>query len=269
MALRRPRRRAGALTVAWTYVRLAVLVEVQYRVNFVVQLFQSALAVGTALAVLALVFGYAGDVGGWSHDELLVVLGLHVLLGGVIQTFVQPNMTRLMTDVREGTLDFALLKPVDTQFLVSSREVNVWQLTDVAVGAGIAGLGVARVGQVDALGVLAFLAAIGCGAVLVYCTWLSVTVGAFWLVRMDFVVELFEGLYQAGRWPVTIYPGWLRVGLTVLVPLAFAVTVPAEALTGRLTGGALAVAVGFTLTVLGLTRWWWLRGIRRYDGASA
>lgn len=269
----RIRRRAGAtraaLALAWTHLRLAVLVEVQYRVNFFVQLLQSAIAVGTALAVLALVFGYAGDVGGWSRDELLVLLGLHVLLGGVIQTFVQPNMTRLMTDIREGTLDFALLKPVDSQFLVSVREVSVWQLTDVAVGAGIVAFGVARVGAVTPAGALGFAAAMLCGVVLVYCTWLVVTVGAFWLVNMDFVVELFEGVYQAGRWPVTIYPGWLRAGLTVLVPLAFAVTVPAEALTGRLTGTTLATAAGFTLLVVVLTRLWWRRGIRRYDGASA
>ena len=266
--LRRGRRR-NALQVAWTHTRLAVLVEVQYRVNFFVQLFQSAVAVGTALAVLALVFGYAADVGGWSRDELLVVLGLHVLLGGVIQAFVQPNMSRLMTDVRQGTLDFALLKPVDTQFLVSCREVNLWQLTDVVVGGVIAGYGVARVGELDAAGVAGFAAAIVCGVVLIYCTWLTVTVGAFWLVRMDFVVELFDGLYQAGRWPVTIYPGWLRAGLTVLVPLAFAVTVPAQALTGRLTGLTLAIAVGFTLVVALLTRLWWRRGLRHYDGASA
>jgi len=225
--------------------------------------------VGTALAVLALVFSHTGDLAGWSRDELLVVLGLHVLLGGLVATFVQPNMTRLMADVREGTLDFALLKPVDTQLLVSCRQVNVWQLADVAIGAAIAGTGVVRVGAVDAMGALAFVAALTCGVVLVYCTWLAVTTGAFWLVRMDFVTELFEGLYQAGRWPVTIYPGWLRVGLTVLVPLAFAVTVPAQALTGRLTGATLAAAVGFTAVVVVITRWWWGRGIRRYDGASA
>jgi ABC-2 type transport system permease protein len=262
-------RRRYALGVAWTHTRLAVLVEVQYRVNFFVQLAQSAVLVGTSLAVLALVFGYTDDVGGWSRDELLVVLGLHVLLGGVIQGFVQPNMTRLMTDVREGTLDFALLKPLDTQFLVSCREVNLWQLTDVVIGAGIAGYGVHRVGELDAAGVAGFVVAALCGVVLIYCTWLAVTVGAFWLVRMDFVVELFEGLYQAGRWPVTIYPGWLRLGLTVLVPLAFAVTVPAEALTGRLTGATLAAAAGFTLVVAVLTRLWWRRGLRHYDGASA
>jgi ABC-2 type transport system permease protein len=268
---RRPARpaRVRGITVAWTYLRLAVLVEIQYRVNLVVQLLQSAVEVGTALAVLALVFSHTGDLAGWSRDELLVVLGLHVLLGGLVATFVQPNMTRLMADVREGTLDFALLKPVDTQLLVSCRQVNVWQLADVAIGAAIAGTGVVRVGAVDAMGALAFVAALTCGVVLVYCTWLAVTTGAFWLVRMDFVTELFEGLYQAGRWPVTIYPGWLRVGLTVLVPLAFAVTVPAQALTGRLTGATLAAAVGFTAVVVVITRWWWGRGIRRYDGASA
>ena len=267
----RPSRVRGirGIRVAWTYLRLAVLVEVQYRVNLVVQLLQSAVEVGTALAVLTLVFSHTGDLGGWSRDELLVVVGLHVLLGGLVGTFVQPNMTRLMTDVREGTLDFALLKPVDTQLLVSCRQVNVWQLVDVVIGAGIAGVAVARVGAVDVAGALAFAAAAACGAVLVYCTWLVVTTGSFWLVRMDYVTELFEGLYQAGRWPVTIYPGWLRVGLTVLVPLAFAVTVPAQALTGRLTGLTLAAAVGFTLVVVVITRWWWHRGIRRYDGASA
>jgi ABC-2 type transport system permease protein len=268
---RRPARpaRVRGVKVAWTYLRLAVLVEVQYRVNLVVQLLQSAVEVGTALAVLALVFSHTGDVGGWSRDELLVVLGLHVLLGGLVGTFVQPNMTRLMADIREGTFDFALLKPVDTQLLVSCRQVNVWQLTDVVVGAVIAGIGVVRVGEVDVAGALAFVAAAACGVVLVYCTWLVVTTGAFWLVRMDFVTELFEGLYQAGRWPVTIYPGWLRVGLTVLVPLAFAVTVPAQALTGRLTGAALGAALGFTLVVVVITRLWWSRGVRRYDGASA
>jgi hypothetical protein len=72
------------------------------------------------------------------------------------------------------------------------------------------------------------------------------TTVAFWVVRIDTVVELFEGVYQAGRWPVTVYPGWLRVGLTFLVPIAFAVTVPAEGVTSRLSAptllGAAALA---------------------------
>jgi ABC-2 type transport system permease protein len=258
-----------SLRVGGTFARVAVLHELQYRVNFFLQLVQSAIAVGTALAVLALVFRYTGDLGGWTRDELLVVLGVHVGVGGLVQTLVQPNMLRLMEEVQAGTLDFALLKPVDTQVLVSVRELRIWNLTDVLVGAALVLTGVVRSGGTTVAGAIAFLVTLPLGALLVYCTWLAITVGSFWLIRMDFVVDLFEGLYQAGRWPVSIYPGWLRVGFTVLVPLAFAVTVPAEALTGRLTPLTAAVALGFCGLALAATRWWWRFGVRHYAGASA
>ena len=97
----------------------------------------------------------------------------------------------------------------------------------------------------------------------------STSTSAFWLVRMDFVIELFDGMYQAGRWPVSVYPGWLRTGFTFLVPLAFAITVPAEALTGRATGWSLLGAAAFTAVLFALTRLLWRLGLRHYSGASA
>ncbi len=78
---------------------------------------------------------------------------------------------------------------------------------------------------------------------------------------MDEIVDLFAGVYQAGRWPVSIYPDWLRVGLTFLVPIAFAVTVPAEAFTGRLTPGTLALAAAFAVGLLVVTRLLWRTGL--------
>jgi ABC-2 type transport system permease protein len=68
---------------------------------------------------------------------------------------------------------------------------------------------------------------------------------------------------------VGVYPAWLRTGLTFLVPVAFAVTVPAEALTGRLTGLTLLGAAGLALALLLLSRWVWRTGLKRYSGASA
>jgi ABC-2 type transport system permease protein len=88
-------------------------------------------------------------------------------------------------------------------------------------------------------------------------------------VRNEFIVELFQGVYQAGRWPISVYPDWLRLGFTFLVPLAFAVTVPAEGLTGRLTLATLAAAAGFALFLVAATRWLWRTALRRYSGASA
>ncbi len=256
--------------VVGTYLRVGALNELQYRVNFWLQLLQSTVALGTAIAVIALVFRYTEDLGGWSSSELLVVLGVHVLLGGVIQAVVQPNMQLLMDDIREGKLDHLLLKPVDAQLLVSVRQVALWKLVDVLVGLGVVAVGLARLGRVPTAGaVVGFVLTLLLGAVLVYCFWLAITTAAFWVVRMEHVAELFNGLYQAGRWPVTLFPGWLRVGFTVLVPLAFAVTVPAEVVTARAGWEAVATAGGFTAVVVLATRWFWRRGLASYSGASA
>ena len=256
--------------LAWLFFRLSVMNELQYRVNFFIQLFQSLVALGTGLAVLALVFGHTSELGGWSRPQLLAVMGVHILMGGVIRTTIQPNMTRLMEDVRQGTLDYALTKPEDGQVLVSVRDIRIWQAVDVLVGAIVLGVATAQlesgIGVLDALG---FGAALVIGGIMIYCFWLVLTIGAFWVVRMDQIVELFEGVYQAGRWPVGIYPLWLKTGLTFLVPIAFAVTVPAEGITSRLNGKTLGGAAGLALLLLVLTRAFWKRGLKRYSGASA
>jgi ABC-2 type transport system permease protein len=253
-----------------TLVRVGALNELQYRVNFFLQLFQSLVALATAIAVILLVFLYTTSLGGWSPWELMVVVGVHTVLGGVIRALIQPSMQLLMEDIREGTLDFVLTKPVDAQLLVSVRRMSVWQLVDVAVGLGVVMVASVQLRQgIGLLDVLVFLATLLLGTVMIYCLWLVITTGAFWIIRMEHVAELFNGLYQAGRWPVGLYPGWLRLIFTALVPLAFAVTLPSEALTGRAGVLALVGASAFTLVLVAFTRWFWRLGVRNYAGASA
>ena len=256
--------------LAWTYFRVGALNELQYRVNFFVQLFQSLLALGTGLVGLTLVFEHTDNLGGWSRPELLAVMGVHILMGGVIQTTIQPNMQRLLGEVRDGTLDYALTKPADAQVLVSVREVRIWQSVDILTGLIVLGAALiqlrARIGIEQALG---FAAALLLGGLMIYSFWLMITTGAFWVVRMENVLELFQGVYQAGRWPVSIYPVWLRTGLTFLVPVAFAVTVPAEALTVRLNAQTLLGAAALAVALLVVARWFWRAGLRHYSGASA
>lgn len=242
----------------------------RYRVNFFVQLFQSLIQVGTGLVMLSLVYSHTTELNGWKESELLSLLGVQILLGGFIHTFIQPNMELLMQDVQQGTLDYALTKPEDAQILVSVRQVRIWQVVEMISGlvlliVGLTGVE-SSIGVVDAL-VFAF--ALGIGGVLVYCFWLILTIGAFWVVRIEHVLELFEGIYQTGRWPVGVYPGWLRYSVTFLVPVAFAVTVPAEALTSRLHWPTLALSVSFAAVLFAFTRWFWRFGLRHYSGASA
>lgn len=267
---RRDPDRTGALRLSATFLRIGVMNEVQYRVNFFIQLVQSFLALGTGLVVLGLVFSHTDELGGWSRPQLLAVMGIFTLVGGFIRAIIQPNMQRVVDDVRQGKLDFALTKPADAQVLVSVRDVRLWQLTDVLVGAAV--LIVALVQLRDSIvpeQLLAFVGLLTVGLVTIYCFWLLLATASFWLVRMTEVQELFDGLYRAGQYPVGIYPPWLRYGLTFLVPLAFAITVPSEAATGRLTWPAVALTLGATVVLVIVSRWCWQRGLRRYGGASA
>jgi len=259
-----------ALRLFGLFLRMGALNELQYRANFWLQILQSAIALGTGLAVLALVFSQTPALNGWSQPELLAVMGVHTLMGGLIGALIQPNMQRLREDIRTGTFDFVLTKPEDAQLLSSLREVRIWQAVDILVGAVVLGFAVSQVQTtVGILEALAFAVALVLGAVMIYCFWLVLTTVAFWIVRIDEIHELFEGVYQSGRWPVTLYPEWLRVSLTFLVPISFAVTVPAQALTGRLTPDVLALAAGFAVVLLLATRWFWRVGTRHYSGASA
>lgn len=263
-------RSLGGLRIAWLHMRVGVMNELQYRANFVIQLVQSLVAIGTGLVVLALIFDRTDQLDGWTRPQLLVVMGVFTLVGGLIGFVIEPNMGRVMGDIEQGTFDYVLTKPIDSQLLASLREFRIWRLTDAVVGLVVLMWGLIQLdAEFGIPEVVGFVVTLAAGTLLIYCLWLVLTAGAFWVVRMDMVQELFTGLYRAGQYPVTVYPAWLRVMLTYLVPLGFAITVPSEVLTGRLTVARLLVTLGFMVVAFGVTRWFWLTGTRRYSGASA
>ena len=92
---------------------------------------------------------------------------------------------------------------------------------------------------------------------------------SFWFIRIENILVIFQTLYEAGRWPIGIYPHWLKYILTFIVPIAFAITVPAQALTGRLTTETLTLDVGVAIGMLIISRLFWKIGLRNYSGASA
>jgi ABC-2 type transport system permease protein len=259
-----------ALRVLWTFARLGFQNEAAYRANFWVQIFESLLNVGSALAAVGLIFARTETLAGWRPAELVALLGVYFVVYGAIHVVISPSLTKFMEDVRQGTLDFALTKPVDAQLLVSLSEVRVWKLVDLGLGLAILASGLGRIAaEIGALQALAFLVALAAGATTVYGFWMLLATCAFWFVRLENVLMIFWNMYQAGRWPVDVYPRWLRWTLTGLVPVALAVTVPAEALAGRLSAGNLGLACAVAGVISFVSRWFWKTGLRRYSGASA
>ncbi len=134
------------LRLMWLYFKLGALNELQYRVNFLVQLVQSLVGLGLALGGLGVVFSHTETLGGWRQAEILALLGVYFLVGGAINLVVQPSMERLMEQVRLGTLDFTLTKPVDAQLLVSVQQVQIWKLIDLLLGLGVLTVALAQLG---------------------------------------------------------------------------------------------------------------------------
>ncbi|MEZ4713434.1 MAG: ABC-2 family transporter protein [Caldilineaceae bacterium] len=256
--------------ILWTFFRLGAMNELAYRVNFFTQLFQAVMALVLSLGGLAIVFNQTDTLGGWRPAELIALVGIYILVGGLINLMIQPSMQRFMEDIRMGTLDFIILKPEDAQFLVSVRQIEIWKLIDIVMGLAVLVIALARLGAQIGVGqALAFGVALLAGATIVYSFWMMLATSAFWFVKTENILVIFQSMYQAGRWPITIYPGWLQAILTFLVPIAFAVTVPAQALTGRLTGQTLLLAVLLASGLFAAARWFWRFGIRFYAGASA
>ena len=239
----------NALRVSWLFFKLGVLNELQYRVNFVV----SALPGGDR----------ARDRPRRARARLLAHRGVERL--DAARASLRPRHPdphgRAHQDVDPAQHDAADRgRPRREARLRADEARGRADARERSRGSHLAGrrrrlrarscsaVGLSRIStDVSAADAVAFAVSLVLGAVLIYCFWLVIATVAFWVVNMWTAVELFDGVFQTGRWPIGIYPPWLRVGVTFLVPIAFAVTVPAEALTSRLDWQTLALAFVFAV----------------------
>jgi ABC-2 type transport system permease protein len=168
-----------------TFLRLGALNELEYRANFFIQTFQAVLGMLVALGGLQIVFDHTEDLGGWQPAELLALVGVYQIVGGVINTVINPSMQRFMEDVRKGTLDFALTKPEDAQLMVSVREFRIWRFADIGLGLAVLLVALVQLGErVGGGQALLFGAALLCGSAIVYSFWLILATFSFWFVRV-------------------------------------------------------------------------------------
>jgi ABC-2 type transport system permease protein len=163
-----------------------------------------------------------------------------------------------------------LLKPASSQFLATLRYQNLVYVAQVIFAGLVLETGLARLGDVvtPASG-LAFALTLACGLVLVYAIMLVLATLSFWFVRVDNILVIYWSFFDAGRFPVDVYPGWLRLTLSSVVPIGVAVTVPAEAIAGQLALSTLVLMVVGAAVAFGFASWFWRRGLRNYTGASA
>jgi ABC-2 type transport system permease protein len=253
----------------------ALQAELEYPANFWIEALSVLGNLAGSVFVLGLLFGgptrgAAAQLGGWSWDEALVVLGLYTLLEGFTTSLLQPNLSRIVGHVQTGSLDFVLLKPLDSQFWLSTRMLSPWGLPGILAGLALCGWAARRAGTGwQPAGALLALALVLASAVILYSLWFVLAALSIWFVKVWNATEVLRYTLVAGRYPVSAYPVALRLVFTFVLPVAFLTTVPAEAILGRgepawAVGGLLVAVVCFLAS-----RWFWRFALRHYTSASS
>jgi ABC-2 type transport system permease protein len=248
----------------------ALGVALRYRADFWLQSVVALGWVGWTLIPLAVVYQDRPEVAGWTGGEALLVLGFFLVLEGLLGAFIEPCLREVVEQVRTGTLDFVLLKPVDAQLQVSVQRIAPTRLPQ-ALGGLLVVLGAAAALPTPP-GPAEWAAAallLGAGLVALHGVFTLVISASFWFVRVDNLSYLLQAGLDAGRWPIDVYRLPLRIFLTVVLPVGLMTSAPAQALRGQLTGPALAGALGVCLGFGALGRAVWLRACARYSSASS
>jgi ABC-2 type transport system permease protein len=251
-------------------VSISTLTAMQYRADFIVRGLIAILWMGVTLVPILVIFGVRQTVAGWSFPESLLVVAWFTLLHAVLEGAVSPSLTAVVEHVRHGTLDFVLLKPADAQFLVSTAKIEPFHVVDVAGALIMFSYAFAKLGHwPNALEVAAGLAFLILAIVILYSFWILVVSASFWVVKVDNLSYLFGSLFDAARWPITVFRGALRIVFTFVFPIALLTTYPAMALLGKLQVKTAFGALAGGLAFAAVARRVWGRALSFYTSASS
>jgi ABC-2 type transport system permease protein len=250
--------------------RASMLLSLQYRYDFLVDGLLSVFWAMTALVPLTVAYQHRPAIAGWTFGEALLVLGWFTLLQGILEGAINPSLVGVVDHIRRGTLDFVLIKPADSQFLVSTARFLPWRATNVMASAAIFVVAFVSLGRApSAVDSLTALLLFFTSVLLLYSLWILPVSAAFYVVRVDNLTFLLGAIFDAARWPSSVFRGALRVVFTWIIPLALMTTFPAQALLGRLSLPTLGLCIVGALAFAALGRVVWLQSIRRYTSASS
>ncbi|MGL4461867.1 MAG: ABC transporter permease [Planctomycetia bacterium] len=256
------------------FARYCLVREMTFRWNFLARCVSSVMWLGLILLYFHLIFRNTKTIGSWTEDEYLVFMGTSFLLNAILDVFFLGNCTNLSELIRTGNLDFALLKPIDEQFLLSCQRMDWATTPDLFVGAGLVVYGCWKTGVEVTPGMVAgYLVLLGSGVAVMYSLLLMMASSSVWIIRNQGLYELWFYVTLFARYPADVYDRGaagtaIRTVLTFILPVMLAVTAPAEWWV-RTTTWHSAYLVGFGVVALLLSRWFFFHALRAYRSASS
>jgi ABC-2 type transport system permease protein len=260
----------NTLKLLSAFLKVNIQMFLAYRADTVVNILLNLMWLGWELLSLSIIFSNTETIAGWGFGELLALLGVFRLVHTFMFAIVWPNTEKFNQSIRDGSMDYTLLQPINSMFLITFSRITIWRAWDLILSIILIIVGINKAGDIVTVPqILTFILLTLSGAIIIYSLWIVLISLTFWFTKFDNNVTILQALLDAGRYPVTVYPVWLRILITFVVPIAVATTVPLQGLRGELTllRVVMFLAIG-VISFLVASRIW-KAGLKQYSGASS
>ncbi len=243
--------------------------ELEFRANFFAKVLQNLVWIGFFILILLVIYRNTDSVAGWSRNDAFILAATCFLMNA-FSTGLFFSLVEVPEQVRLGTLDFVITKPIDSQFWVSTRRFNFNEIGVLTAGLVMIVYGIYQGGFSPALAQWAAYAVLLLSSLAIFYAFnLSLMTLGIWLVRVDNLWVLGESILQIARYPMDIYQGVLQRMFVFVVPLAFLATMPAKQLIRGFDGPMVLLGVAWAAVFLVLSRLFWRFALRHYTSASS
>lgn len=252
------------------FLKVNIQMSLAYRADTVVNILLNLMWLGWELLSLNIIFSNTTTLGGWGLGELIALLGVFRLVNTMMIALIWPNTEKFNQSIRDGSMDYTILQPVNSMFLVTFSRITVWRFWDLILAFILIVIGINMTGDsITALQILTFILLALSGMVVIYSLWIVLIALTFWFTKFDNNVTILQALLDAGRYPATVYPAWLRIIVTFIIPIAVATTIPLQALRGELGINQIVIFFFVGIASFMIASRVWKSGLKRYSGASS
>ena len=253
-----------------SFLKINIQMSLAYRADTIVNILLNLMWLGWELLSLSIIFNNTATLGGWGLGELIALLGVFRLVNTMMIALIWPNTEKFNQSIRDGSMDYNILQPVNTMFLVTFSRITVWRIWDLVLAITLIIVGINMSGDTaNASSILTFILLTVSGTIVIYSLWIVLIALTFWFTKFDNNVTILQALMDSGRYPATVYPAWLRIIVTFVIPIAVATTIALQGLRGDLGLNQVLIFIAIGFISFWVASIVWKAGLKRYSGASS
>jgi len=262
--------------VFFTFLQNALVREMTFRGNFLITIFTRAFWFTAQVTLFEIIYQNVQTINDWTRPQYFAFMATGMLINAIVESFFMPNCANFSELIRTGNLDFALLKPIDTQFLISFEKMDLANLNQVLLAGGLLTYAlVQNAVPIQAWQVVMYLLFIAAGVLFFYSLMITLASTSVWMGRNQGLYDFWFYITVFARYPRSIYGGSvggeiLSYVFTFVIPILLVVTVPARTIAKTLEPTWLAaVMVASAFIMLLLSRLFFGTALKYYRSASS